>query len=45
MTIRVFSILSQLYITPYIKVTHDRDLDGCLEFIIGWLKWEIVIGI
>jgi hypothetical protein len=45
MKIRVFSVLSQAYITPYIKVTHDRDLNGYLEFIIGWIKWEIVIGI
>jgi len=26
-------------------VTHDRYLNGYLEFIIGWLKWEIVIAI
>ena len=45
MKIRVFSVLSQTYITPYIKITHNRNLNGCLEFIIGWLKWEIVIGI
>ena len=45
MKLRVFNILSQTYITPYIKVTHDRDLNGYLEFIIGWLKWEIVIAI
>ena len=30
---------------PYIKITYNRDLNGYLEFIIGWLKWEIVIGI
>ena len=40
----MFSILSQIYITPYIKVTYNRELNGDLEFIIGWLKWEIVIG-
>lgn len=45
MTLRVFSITSQIYITPYVKVTHNRNLNGYLEFIIGWLKWEIVIGI
>ena len=45
MKVRIFSVWSQTYITPYIKVTHDRDLNGYLEFIIGWLKWEIVVGI
>ena len=45
MKIRIFNVLSQTYITPYIKITHSRDLNGYLEFIIGWLKWEIVIGI
>jgi len=45
MKIRVFSITSQIYITPYIKITHNRNLNGYLEFTMGWLKREIVIGI
>ena len=45
MKIRIYNILSQRYITPYIKVTHNRILNGNLEFIIGWFKWEIVIAI
>lgn len=38
---KLYKIFSQLYITPYIKVTHNRYLNGNLELIIGWLKWEI----
>ena len=45
MKIRIYDILSQRYITPYIKVTHNRNLNGNLEFIIGWFKWGIVIAI
>ena len=35
----------QIYLLPYIKITHNRILNGHLELIIGWLKWEIVIAI
>tara|TARA_R100000951_G_scaffold81281_1_gene69024 strand:- start:332 stop:469 length:138 start_codon:yes stop_codon:yes gene_type:complete len=45
MKVRIFIVWSQVYITPYVKITHSRHLNGKLEFIIGWLKWEIVIGI
>ena len=45
MKVRIFNIISQVYITPYVRITHNRYLNGNLELIIGWLKWEIVIGI
>lgn len=45
MKVRIFIVWSQVYITPYVKITHNRYLNGKLELIIGWLKWEIVIGI
>lgn len=45
MKVRIFNIISQVYITPYVKVTYNRYLNRNLELIIGWLKWEIVIEI
>jgi hypothetical protein len=45
MRIRTAKILSQVYVLPYVKITYDRWLNGDLELIIGWLKWEIIIGI
>ena len=45
MIVKLFDVINQVYITPYVKVTHNRYLNGNLELIIGWLKWEIVIGI
>jgi len=45
MRLSFVNIWGQLYLLPYIKVTHDRQLNGDLELIIGWLKWEIIIGI
>jgi hypothetical protein len=41
----ICSVWGQVYILPYIKVTHNRKLNGDLELIIGWLNKELVIGI
>jgi len=41
----ISSVWGQVYILPYIKLTHTRRLNGDLEFIIGWLNKELVIGI
>ena len=45
MRISISSIWGQVYILPFIKLTHTRTLYGDLELIIGWFKWEIIIGI
>lgn len=45
MRISISSIWGQVYILPFIKLTHTRTLNGNLEFIIGWLKWEIVFSV
>lgn len=45
MKISLDTVMSQIYVLPYIKITHDRWLNGDYEFIIGWLKWQITIGI
>ena len=34
-----FQVYGQIYLLPYIKLTHSRVLNGDLELIIGWLKF------
>jgi hypothetical protein len=43
--ISINEVWGQVYLLPFIKLTHTRDLNGDLELIIGYLKWELVIGI
>ena len=45
MKINLDTVDSQIYVTPYIKITYNRILNGDYELIIGWLKWQLVIGI
>ena len=45
MKITKCEVWGQVYILPFVKLTHTRNLNGDLELIIGWLKWEIIIGI
>jgi hypothetical protein len=45
MKISLDTVMSQIYVLPYIKVTHDKWLNGDYELIIGWLKWQLAIGI
>jgi hypothetical protein len=45
MKINLDTVYSQIYVTPYAKITHNRILNGDYELIIGWLKWQLVIGI
>ncbi len=45
MSISMEYIWAQLYIVPFVKVTHTRVLNGDYEFIIGWLKWQLAITI
>jgi hypothetical protein len=37
-------ICDQVYVLPFIVVTYSRELNGEYELIIGWLKWELIIG-
>jgi len=39
------TVLDQVYIFPYIKITHNRFLNGDLELIIGWLNKMFIISI
>jgi hypothetical protein len=45
MKISKVEIVDQFYILPTIKVTYSRLLNGDLELIISWGKWEIVFGV
>jgi hypothetical protein len=45
MKIRTYSVLAQLYLLPYVKVTYDRFLNGDKELIIGWFNKAIVFSI
>jgi hypothetical protein len=45
MKISINEVWGQVYLLPFIKLTHTRDLNGDLELIIGWLNRELVIGI
>ena len=44
MKIIVCTVCYQLYIFPYIKITHSRFLNGNYEFIVGWFNKELVIS-
>jgi hypothetical protein len=45
MKVTICKVWGQIYLLPYIKLTHDRTLNGDLELIIGWLNKELIIGI
>lgn len=45
MKIQVYKVEYQIYLIPYIKITHNRFLNGNYEFIIGWFNREITISI
>jgi len=45
MKISLDQVMYQIYLTPYIKITHDKWLNGRYEFIIGWLNYQIVISL
>lgn len=45
MKIRIDTVMYQLYIFPYLKITYDKYLNGNYEIILGWLRWEIVLEI
>jgi hypothetical protein len=45
MKLSINEVWGQVYLLPFIKLTHTRQLNGDIELIIGYLKWEIVIGI
>jgi hypothetical protein len=45
MKLSINEVWGQVYLLPFIKLTHTRQLNGDIELIIGWLNRELVIGI
>jgi hypothetical protein len=43
MKISTSSIYGQVYLLPFLAITHDKNLNGNYELYFGWLKWEIII--
>jgi len=43
MKFRIDTVCYQTYITPYIKITHTRILNGDYEIIFGWFNKQFVI--
>lgn len=43
--IHTFKVWGQAYLLPYIKITKTRDLNGDLEFIVGWFNYGISFSI
>ena len=41
MKISKHSIVGQFHVLPYIKITHDKTLNGEYEFIVEWLSGGI----
>jgi len=44
MEINIHKISCQLYIIPFVKLTHNKLLNGSLELIIGWFNIGLSIS-
>ena len=44
MKIGIYKTTFQFAITPNIRVTYSKDLNGELELIFGWLHLELVLS-
>lgn len=44
MKVNIYTVGYQVYLVPYLKITHDRVLHGRYEVIFGWWNREIVIS-
>jgi len=44
MKISIHKISCQFYITPFVKVTYDKVLNGDYELIIGWFNIGLSIS-
>ena len=45
MKVNICTVMGQVYILPYVKVTNSRWLNGDIEFIIGWFNKELIFSI
>jgi hypothetical protein len=44
MKIGIDRVMGQIYLLPYVKITHTKWLNGSYEFIIGWFNYQLFIG-
>lgn len=45
MKINAYTQIGQFLLIPTIKITFDKTLNGCYEFIIAWGSWGISLEI
>jgi hypothetical protein len=45
MKLSINEVWGQVYLLPFIKLTHTRQLNGDLELIIGWINKELVLSL
>lgn len=45
MKIRIYKVAYQTYLTPYLKITTSRHLNGSYELILGWFNRELTLDI
>jgi hypothetical protein len=45
MKLSINEVWGQVYLLPFIKLTHTRRLNGDIELIIGWLNREFVLSL
>ena len=43
MKIRIYKVAYQAYLTPYLKVTTSRYLNGNYELILGWFNIQLTL--
>ncbi len=41
--IRIYKVAYQTYLTPYLKVTTSRYLNGNYELILGWFNVQLTL--
>ena len=44
MKLNKYTIAYQIYVLPFVKITHDKFLNGSYELIIGWLNIEVSLS-
>ena len=45
MKVKIYKTSYQFSITPNIKVTYSKELNGEYELIFGWLHLELVLSV
>ena len=41
--IKIYNVAYQTYLTPYVKVTTSRYLNGNYELIVGWFNVQLTL--